>query len=233
MNRLRFSLVASALISITGLAASACGSSYSAPSPTPPRYARPRSGSDRRRVVAVILALLASMIVVLVALSGGDDSSGGGGQQATQAKEGRERASAAEGAGESSQPAASDEGAGEESEAAGGAQAAPPLQASEAGPARGSALNEQGFAMIGAGEYEAAVPVLEEAVSSFPEGTDDLNYAYALFNLGNALRLSGRPEEAIPILERRLEIPNQEGEVRKELEAAYAEAGEPTSFKED
>ena len=35
MNRLRFSLVASALVSITGLAVSACGSSYSAPSPTP------------------------------------------------------------------------------------------------------------------------------------------------------------------------------------------------------
>lgn len=86
--------------------------------------------------------------------------------------------------------------------------------------------------MIQAGEYEAAVPVLEEAVNSFPEGTDDLNYAYALFNLGNALRLGGRPEEAIPILEQRLAIPNQEGEVRKELEAAYAEAGDPTSFKE-
>jgi eukaryotic-like serine/threonine-protein kinase len=70
------------------------------------------------------------------------------------------------------------------------------------------------------------VPILEEAVSLFPKGSEDLDYAYALFNLGNALRLSGRPEEAIPILERRLQIPNQEGEVREELEAAYAEAGE-------
>ena len=79
--------------------------------------------------------------------------------------------------------------------------------------------------MIQAGEYEAAVPVLEEAVDSFPEGTEDLNYAYALFNLGHALRLSGRPEEAIPVLERRQEIPDQEDTVREELEAAYAEAG--------
>jgi tetratricopeptide (TPR) repeat protein len=77
------------------------------------------------------------------------------------------------------------------------------------------------------------VPILEETVSSFPEGTDDLNYAYALFNLGDALRLSGRPKAAIPVLERRLAIPNQKGEVRKELEAAYAEAGEPTSFEKD
>ena len=79
--------------------------------------------------------------------------------------------------------------------------------------------------MIQSGEYEAAVPVLEEAVGSFPEGTEDLNYAYSLFNLSHALRLSGRPEEAIPILERRLEIPDEEEAVREELEAAYAEAG--------
>jgi hypothetical protein len=34
----------------------------------------------------------------------------------------------------------------------------------------------------------------------------------------------GTPDEAIPVLERRLGIPNQEDEVREELEAAYAEA---------
>lgn len=94
-----------------------------------------------------------------------------------------------------------------------------------ADPARGSELNEQGYAMIQAGEYEAAVPVLEEAVASFPEGSEDLDYAYALFNLGDALRLSGRPEDAIPVLEQRLQIPNQTGTVQQELEAARTEAG--------
>jgi eukaryotic-like serine/threonine-protein kinase len=88
-----------------------------------------------------------------------------------------------------------------------------------------TALNEEGFALIQAGSYEEAVPVLEEAVRAFPPGTDDLSYAYALFNLGNALRLSGRPEEAIPVLERRLEIPNQTEAVRGELMAARSEAG--------
>jgi serine/threonine protein kinase len=87
-----------------------------------------------------------------------------------------------------------------------------------------STLNEEGFAMIEAGDYEGAVPVLEEAIRTFPPGTDDLNYAYALFNLGNALRLSGRPEEAIPVLEQRLEIPNQTEAVRSELAAARSEA---------
>jgi tetratricopeptide (TPR) repeat protein len=79
--------------------------------------------------------------------------------------------------------------------------------------------------MLQSGDAEGAVPVLQEAVGSFPEGTDDLNYAYALFNLGQALREAGRSEEAIPILERRLRIPNQRGVVRKALEDAREEAG--------
>ena len=79
--------------------------------------------------------------------------------------------------------------------------------------------------MIQAGSSEEAIPVLEEAVRAFPPGTEDLNYAYALFNLGNALRLSGRPEDAIPVLERRLEIPNQTEVVRRELATARIEAG--------
>jgi eukaryotic-like serine/threonine-protein kinase len=87
-------------------------------------------------------------------------------------------------------------------------------------PALGSSLNQRGFELTQAGDYEGAIPVLEEAIRAFPPGTDDLNYAYALFNLGNALRLSGRPQEAIPVLERRLEIPNQTGTVRRELAAA-------------
>lgn len=92
-------------------------------------------------------------------------------------------------------------------------------------PASGSALNGEGFALIQNGHYEEAVPVLEEAVRAFPPGTEELEYAYALFNLANALRLSGHPEEAIPLLERRLAIPNQTEAVRSELEAAEAEAG--------
>lgn len=182
----------------------------------------PRRTERRLRIAAPLVGLLvASTIFALIALSGGGSSAGGGGRQAAQAEERKgEGAPAAQGAGEPGPPTASSE-------------AAHPPGPSGTDPARGAALNEQGFALIRAGEYAEAVPILEEAVSSFPEGTDDLNYAYALFNLGDALRLSGRPKAAIPILERRLEIPNQEGEVRKELEAAYAEAGEPTSFKKD
>jgi serine/threonine protein kinase len=88
-----------------------------------------------------------------------------------------------------------------------------------------SSLNQEGFELLQGSAYEEAVPVLEEAIRAFPAGTEDINYAYALFNLGSALRLSGRPEEAIPVLERRLKIPNQTETVSRELAAARREAG--------
>ena len=91
--------------------------------------------------------------------------------------------------------------------------------------ARGAELNDQGFRLMSAGDYDGAIPVLQEAVNSFPPGTDNLNYAYALFNLGKSLRLAGRPDEAIPILEQRLKIPNQTEEVQAELDKAKREAG--------
>jgi tetratricopeptide (TPR) repeat protein len=63
-------------------------------------------------------------------------------------------------------------------------------------------------------------------VNSFPPGTDDLNYAYALFNLGKSLRLAGRYDEAIQILEQRMKIKNQQGTVKQELELAKQQAKE-------
>lgn len=181
----------------------------------PPGQARRSERGEpkgRRAAAAAALGSAAALVIVLlVALSGGEERGGGERQPAAAKRAGND---------DSREPnAAARTAAPETTETA-------PAPAPEGDdPTLGAALNEQGFAMIQAGEYEAAVPVLEEAVSAFPAGTDDLDYAYALFNLGNALRLSGRPQEAIPILERRLEIPNQTGEVRKELEAAEAEAG--------
>ena len=78
---------------------------------------------------------------------------------------------------------------------------------------------------MGQGRYDEAIPLLEQAVASYPSGTSDLGYAYALFNLGRALRLAGRPAEAVPILERRLAIPNQRGTVKRELALARRAAG--------
>ena len=87
-------------------------------------------------------------------------------------------------------------------------------------PAAGRQLNDQGFALARAGDHEAAVPVLERAVASFPQDSTDINYAYALFNLGRSLRLSGRADEAVAPLERRLRFNNQRGVVQRELDLA-------------
>jgi hypothetical protein len=156
---------------------------------------------------------LAAVAVAVVALSGGGNGQAG---KARRGNAGAETKAAASGAAKDRESAVAT------------APAPPPEAAAEpaAGddPALGSSLNQQGFELIQAGSYDEAAAVLEEAVSAFPPGTEDLDYAYALFNLGNALRLSGRPDEAVPVLERRLEIPNQVEIVRRELAAAQREA---------
>jgi eukaryotic-like serine/threonine-protein kinase len=103
--------------------------------------------------------------------------------------------------------------------------AAPATSASDPGTA-GAQLNAEGYSLIQRGRYAAAIPVLRRAVASFPQETTDINYAYALFNLGHALRMAGQPEKAIPILERRLQIPNQTQTVQTEIDAARAAAGQ-------
>ena len=180
--------------------------------------AGPARRSPRRawHRAAAALAVCAALAAVFFVLSG-DSEEKPGNKPAPSAASGRNDRQTAD---------ASPTTADATSDAAG----ATPSAAAEAPEATGSddelgsALNQEGFELIQAGEYESAVPVLEEAVSAFSPGTEDLDYAYALFNLGNALRLSGRPEEAIPVLEQRLAIPNQTDVVRRELAAARSEA---------
>jgi hypothetical protein len=83
------------------------------------------------------------------------------------------------------------------------------------GPARGPLATA--WILCRPGPFEPA---------SSARGTSDINCAYALFNLGHALRMAGHSDEAIPILERRLRIPDQTQTVQAELAAARAEAGE-------
>jgi eukaryotic-like serine/threonine-protein kinase len=91
------------------------------------------------------------------------------------------------------------------------------------------ALNNQGFGLIQQGQPSQAVAPLQQSVDGFrTQGRKaQIDYAYALYNLGNALRLSGRPADAIPYLEERLAISNyKRGVVKKELETARAQAGQ-------
>ncbi len=84
------------------------------------------------------------------------------------------------------------------------------------------ALEARGHALMEAGDYAEALPLLREAVAVAPKTT--LTYAYALYDLGRTLQLAGRPSQAIPILEARLKIPNQPAVVEQELAVAEAAA---------
>jgi tetratricopeptide (TPR) repeat protein len=79
---------------------------------------------------------------------------------------------------------------------------------------------------MGQGDFAGAVPVLREAVASWPEDSTDLEYAYALYNLGKSLNRSGHPAEAIPYLEKRLGWANQRGVVKQELRFAREQTGQ-------
>lgn len=193
------------------------------------------SGSPARRepswrgrwgAAAALLAFVGAVgAIAALMLGGGGDDPGSrkaqGGGKAQEAK--NQPAPQAAEEPETEEPESEPESEEPEFEEAGSNVSIPAPEGTD--PAAGAGLNEEGFALIQAGEYEAAVPVLEEAVAAFPSETEDLAYAYALFNLGNALRLSGRPDEAIAVLERRLEIPNQTAKVEEELAAARAESG--------
>jgi tetratricopeptide (TPR) repeat protein len=94
--------------------------------------------------------------------------------------------------------------------------------------AQARALNDRGYAKMRSGNAAGAVPDLEKAVDRLCRDESDITCAFALYNLGRSLRLSGRPAEAIPVLERRLQVndTNQPGTVRAELARARREAGQ-------
>jgi serine/threonine protein kinase len=186
---------------------------------------RETSWRGRWGAAAALLAFLAAVGAIALALGGGGDDPGSrkaqGDGKAQQARDQSPPQSSEEP--ETEEPESEPQSEEAEFEEAGSNVSIPAPEGTD--PAAGASLNEEGFALIQAGEYEAAVPVLEEAVTAFPSETEDLAYAYALFNLGSALRRSGRQDEAIAVLERRLEIPNQTAAVEEELAAARAEGG--------
>jgi Flp pilus assembly protein TadD len=77
------------------------------------------------------------------------------------------------------------------------------------------------------GNYSGAIPVLRQAVAAAPR--DSLTYAYALYDLGRSLRLSGDPRDAVSVLYQRLQIPNQTEVVREQLQLALQALGQQTN----
>ena len=198
------------------------------PTPTPARTLPPlaRASASRRRpglvpvlLAIVLIALAAATIVGAVLSGGGDDKSSSSRTDRTPAQPLQ------------NEPATKDEPAKKEPKGGKGKKkgqekaAAPAQGGGGYDPAGGAALNRQGFDLMGQEKYDEAIPILQQAVDSFPPGTTDVNYAYALFNLGKSLRQAGQPDKAIPILEKRLEIPNQTDVVQRELDLARQQAG--------
>jgi len=79
-------------------------------------------------------------------------------------------------------------------------------------------MQAQAHNLINQGKYDDAIAIDKQAVAQADKGS--LTYAYALYDLGHALRLAGRPQEAIPVLEQRMKINNQRDVVKAELEQA-------------
>jgi tRNA A-37 threonylcarbamoyl transferase component Bud32 len=81
-------------------------------------------------------------------------------------------------------------------------------------------LNDAGFALMQQGRYAEAVPLLQRAVEGFRADGDtaSLSYAYTLYNLASALARTGDESAAVPLLQERLRVSDdQRGVVLREL----------------
>jgi tRNA A-37 threonylcarbamoyl transferase component Bud32/tetratricopeptide (TPR) repeat protein len=195
------------------------------PAPTGPMRPR-KSGNGRRPFGAIALALLflalaaATVIGAVLSSGGGDDEP----QSADRPESGQADAGKADKADKADKAKKEPKAAEEQAAPAPAPEEQEPEQPASGDSARGVQLNEEGFALMQQGDYAGAVPILQDAVASFPEDSADINYAYALFNLGKSLNRSGNPDEAIPYLEKRLGWPDQRETVQAELDLARRNA---------
>jgi serine/threonine-protein kinase len=205
----------------------------------PPREPRDDAPARRRRspvgVLAAVAALLAAAVAAALIIGsgggngdGGTDPAGGGAQKAQSTETAQPTRTSTPDATRTAEPTATSTPEPTSTSTPEPTPTATPTSTSTpdgGGSGRGgrspTALNDQGFRLMQAGNYAEAVPVLRRAVNACGD-SGDLVCQYALFNLGSSLYRSGDPASAIPVLEQRLQrFPdNQPGAVRKELKAA-------------
>jgi serine/threonine-protein kinase len=101
--------------------------------------------------------------------------------------------------------------------------ASTPTAAAPTPPPDKTAIQRQAHTLIDQGRYPEAIGMLRDLVNDCPVQTTD-PCAFAWYDLGHALRLSGDPAGAIPVLQTRLQNPDQHEVVQKELELAKKEA---------
>jgi serine/threonine-protein kinase len=190
-----------------------------APAPPPPVTPAPASAAgaadrpSRRPFLIALAAIVFVLAAVIAAIAGG----GGGGGSATNASTPQHTTTTTHKpkAKPKPKPAATTP-AQTQTQTPAQTQAAPPTTDKRA-------LALQGHNLIAQGNYDQAINTLRQAVQNCPVSTTD-PCAYALYDLGHALRLAGRPSEAIPILQQRLQNPDQRAAVQQELQLAEAAA---------
>ena len=212
--------------------------------PEPPLTADSRQPARRistaaALAIAACIAVVAAIALAVAGRGGGDD---GGSTQITQTQQDRGQ-QASGGDGESAPAPASTESAPQPEPAPEPEpEPAPPADNGEEevpgvgtapvlDPAKGAAINNEGYAILQGGDPAGALPYFQEAITYFPSGSTDQNYSFTLYNLGDALTQLGRGEEAIPYLELRLERwDDRDDIVQATLDEAEAQAsGEETS----
>jgi serine/threonine protein kinase len=106
---------------------------------------------------------------------------------------------------------------------------APAQSSSSTTPTTPTAPTPEQLQLIGhselvAGNYPLAIATLRKAISSADPSS--ITYAYGLYDLGVALLRSGHAADAVPILEKRLKIPNQTPVVQQTLDEALRATGQ-------
>ena len=85
-------------------------------------------------------------------------------------------------------------------------------------------LNDEGFALMQAGDYESALPLLEQAVAQ-SAGTGELVEAYASYNLAFTRRALGQCEGILELLARSEEVQGNRGEIQRLRNETERECG--------
>jgi hypothetical protein len=202
--------------------------------PPPEPIARPRNPHRRAWALAGLTALCLAGGAGAALIS--DDGNGGTGSGTTAradraARSTASKAPAASGSTAESSTATSESAAGSGAAAGSAATTVSTPSPSPTAPASDGRsavqINNAGYAML-PDDPQGALPLLSQAVEKFRAAgeTSSTDYAYSLYNYGWALRLAGRPAEAIPYLQERLRISSyKRGIVEQELKTAEAQAG--------
>ena len=88
------------------------------------------------------------------------------------------------------------------------------LPVTAASTASGSALNDQGFRLLEAGDADAALPILERAVAAL-QGSGSLTEAYALYNLALARFSTGNCDGVTELLDSSESIQGDRSEIKR------------------